>query len=178
MLSVCQDGHVRPLGSGADVLHLETSHGGAWVRLGRFDHFFQVTFVGYDKFIVFFFFSFYIKVLSHLVSVSLWRAGQRWSTTISGSPWYYSIIVWGEIVFFSQPNPNKNSNLFIIKWKVTKTLKMLPWGDRVTVYLVERDMPSQSHEGTGEEYRCIIRSHTLHLGTKEGMPQTTNLVVF
>ena len=73
---------------------------------------------------------------------------------------------------------NKNSNILTIKSKVTKTLKMLPWGDRVTVYLVERDMPSQSHEGTGEEYRCIIHYHTLHLGTKEGMPQTTNLVVF
>ena len=120
----------------------------------------------------------YRKLLSHLGSVSLWRAGQRWSTTLSGSPWYYSIIVWGEIEFFSQPNPNKNSIIFTIKSKVTKTLKMLPWGDRVTVYLVERDMPSQSHEGTGEEYRCIIRSHTLNLGNKEGMPQTTNLVVF
>ena len=127
---------------------------------------------------LFFFFSFYRKLLSHLVSVSLWRAGQRWSTTLSGSPWYYSIIVWGEIVFFSQPNPNKNSNIFTIKSKVTKTLKMLPWGDRVTVYLVERDMPSQSHEGTGEEYRCIIHSHTLYVGTKDGIPQTTNLVVF
>ena len=64
------------------------------------------------------FFSFYRKLLSHLVSVSLWRAGQRWSTTISGSPWYYSIIVWGEIVFFSRPNPNKNSNIFFTSYYI------------------------------------------------------------
>ena len=37
--------------------------------------------------------------------------------------------------------------------KVRKTLNMVPWGRRVTMYLVERDMPSLSHEGTGEEYR-------------------------
>ena len=30
---------------------------------------------------------------------------------------------------------------------------MLPWGDKVTHYLVQVDMPSQSFEGTEEEYR-------------------------
>ena len=44
-----------------------------------------------------------------------------------------------------------------------KTLAMLPWGDRVTVYLVERDMPSQSHEGTGEEYRREINLKVMPL---------------
>ena len=37
--------------------------------------------------------------------------------------------------------------------KVTNTLKMLPWGEKVTHYLVQVDMPSKSFEGTEEEYR-------------------------
>ena len=44
--------------------------------------------------------------------------------------------------------------------KVRKTLNMVPWGRRVTVYLVERDKPSLSHEGTGEEYRWPQRKVT------------------
>ena len=39
--------------------------------------------------------------------------------------------------------------------KVKDTLKMLPWGDKVTHYLVEVDMPSKSFEGTEEEYRYM-----------------------
>ena len=30
---------------------------------------------------------------------------------------------------------------------------MLPWGGKVTHYLVQVDMPSKSFEGTEEEYR-------------------------
>ena len=30
---------------------------------------------------------------------------------------------------------------------------MLPWGEKVTHYLVQVDMPSKSFEGTEEEYR-------------------------
>ena len=41
----------------------------------------------------------------------------------------------------------------IISMKVKNTLKMLPWGDKVTHYLVQVDKPSQSFEGTEEEYR-------------------------
>ena len=37
--------------------------------------------------------------------------------------------------------------------KVKNTLKMLPWGDKVTHYLVQVDMPSKSFEGSEEEYR-------------------------
>ena len=37
--------------------------------------------------------------------------------------------------------------------KVKNTLNKLPWGDRVTLYLVPRDMPSKSFEGNEEEYR-------------------------
>ena len=33
-------------------------------------------------------------------------------------------------------------------------MKKLPWGNRVTLYLVPRDMPSKSFEGNEEEYRC------------------------
>ena len=36
--------------------------------------------------------------------------------------------------------------------KVTNTLKMLPWGEKVTHYLVRLDMPSKSFDGTEEEY--------------------------
>ena len=39
--------------------------------------------------------------------------------------------------------------------KVKDTLKMLPWGVKVTHYLVEVDMPSKSFEGTEEEYRYM-----------------------
>ena len=44
--------------------------------------------------------------------------------------------------------------------KVRDSLKKLPWGDRVTLFLVPRDKPSESRggwggvEGTEEEYRC------------------------
>jgi len=64
----------------------------------------------------------------------------------------------GSTTFFSQFVKSWTAMEHNNKWEplVTKTLKMLPWGDRVTVYLVERDMPSQSHEGIGEEYRSYI----------------------
>jgi len=39
---------------------------------------------------------------------------------------------------------------------VKNTLAKLPWGDRVTLYLVPRDMPSKSFEGNEQEYRSYI----------------------
>ena len=44
--------------------------------------------------------------------------------------------------------------------KVRDTLKKLPWGDRVTLYMVPRDMPSKSFEGNEEEYRCAYQGDT------------------
>ena len=40
--------------------------------------------------------------------------------------------------------------------KVKNALNMLPWGEKVTHYLVQVDMPSKSFEGTEEEYRYEV----------------------
>ena len=75
--------------------------------------------------------------LSHLspFSVNLLKAGQAWSMTSTGNQRY--------LVFKSA-----KQNL-----KVKDTLKMLPWGDKVSHFLVEVNMPPKSFEGTEEEYR-------------------------
>merc|ERR1712181_89950 len=39
---------------------------------------------------------------------------------------------------------------------VKNKLKMLPWGSKVNLYLVPRDMPSKSFEGNEEKYRSYI----------------------
>jgi len=64
----------------------------------------------------------------------------------------------GSTTFFSQFVKSWTSMEHDSNWepKVKNTLKMLPWGDKVTHYLVQVDMPSQSFEGTEEEYRSYI----------------------
>ena len=51
---------------------------------------------------------------------------------------------------FKSAEPRSQIIIFV---KVKNTLKMLPWGEKVKHYLVQVDMPSQSFEGTEEEYR-------------------------
>jgi len=64
----------------------------------------------------------------------------------------------GSTTFFSQFVKSWTSMEHDSNWepKVKNTLKMLPWGDKVTHYLVQVDKPSQSFEGTEEEYRSYI----------------------
>jgi len=64
----------------------------------------------------------------------------------------------GSTTFFSQFVKSWTSMEHDNNWepKVKNTLKKLPWGDRVTLYLVPRDMPSKSFEGNEEEYRSYI----------------------
>jgi len=64
----------------------------------------------------------------------------------------------GSTTFFSQFVKSWTSMEHDSNWepKVKNTLKMLPWGEKVTHYLVQVDMPSKSFEGTEEEYRSYI----------------------
>jgi len=64
----------------------------------------------------------------------------------------------GSTTFFSQFVKSWTSMEHDSNWepKVKNTLNKLPWGDRVTLYLVPRDMPSKSFEGNEEEYRSYI----------------------
>jgi len=64
----------------------------------------------------------------------------------------------GSTTFFSQFVRSWTSMEHDSNWepKVRNTLKKLPWGDRVTLYMVPRDMPSKSFEGNEEEYRSYI----------------------
>merc|ERR1719295_70816 len=64
----------------------------------------------------------------------------------------------GSTTFFSQFVKSWTSMEHDSNWepKVKNTLKMLPWGNKVSLYLVPRDMPSKSFEGNEEEYRSYI----------------------
>lgn len=64
----------------------------------------------------------------------------------------------GSTTFFSQFVKSWTSMEHDSRWEpmVKDTLKMLPWGKKVSHYLVQVDMPSKSFEGTEEEYRSYI----------------------
>jgi len=64
----------------------------------------------------------------------------------------------GSTTFFSQFVKSWTSMEHDSNWepKVKNTLKKLPWGNKVSLYLVPRDMPSKSFEGNEEEYRSYI----------------------
>jgi len=64
----------------------------------------------------------------------------------------------GSTTFFSQFVKTWTSMEHDSNWepKVKNTLAKLPWGDKVTLYLVPRDMQSKSFEGNEQEYRSYI----------------------
>ena len=189
-----QDSDAGQMGGWADVLNPEAWHGCARIRLRGFNYIFQVgikflqkqmlllfLFLGRIEMTTAFlmsqklnFFSQFVKSWTSMEHDNNWepKVGEnyifvgRWKNTFFT---IHSIETWN--TFLIIPFHNLSGTFRIhsyLCWKVKNTLKKLPWGDRVTPYLVPRDMPSKSFEGNEEEYR-FSKEHKIQPTTTSWM---------